>query len=128
LEIKTRTINKPINFNEVAPHLWISQTPNLVRAYHKGGKFSEPRIEDVTRQIRDWETGNQSDLAKLDGLKKWIVSVAKKFGKATIRYDVADAELVVEKSMNSLKLLPEDLYAKWDVTRGRTIFMLDRGQ
>lgn len=35
LEIKTRVSHKPIDIQEVLPQLWISQTPNLVRAYTK---------------------------------------------------------------------------------------------
>jgi hypothetical protein len=32
LEIKTRVIRKHINLQEVLPQLWVSQTPNIVRA------------------------------------------------------------------------------------------------
>lgn len=39
LELKTRVFHKPICIKEVLPQLWVSQTPNLVRAYHKGGVF-----------------------------------------------------------------------------------------
>jgi hypothetical protein len=39
LKIKTRVSHKPIPFHEVAPQLWVSQTPNLVQAYHMRGKF-----------------------------------------------------------------------------------------
>lgn len=115
LEIKTRTIKRPLAFNEVAPQLWVSQTPKLVRAYHVAGKFSEPKVEDVSMQIQDWETAHQSDLAKLGGLIRWIVSAIKNFGKATLRYHAGEAELVVKKSSNLPKLLPEDLYVKWEV-------------
>lgn len=35
LEIKTRVSHKPLEIQEIAPQLWVSQTPKLVRAYHR---------------------------------------------------------------------------------------------
>lgn len=43
----------------------------------------------------------------------------KSQGNATIKYDVAADELVIEKRTDWVKLLPEDLYAKWGVTEAR---------
>ncbi|KAK7214109.1 hypothetical protein V2G26_021287 [Clonostachys chloroleuca] len=89
LEIKTRTRNKPLTIDEVAPQLWVSQTPNLVRAYHDRGTFVEPIVEDVSYNIRRWEATNQSDLMKLGGLIEQIVQFAKNFGgKATVKYNI----------------------------------------
>lgn len=51
LEIKTRTRRKPLAFDEAAPQLWVSQTPNLVRAYHDRGTFAEPKVENVSARI-----------------------------------------------------------------------------
>ncbi|KAF7561963.1 hypothetical protein G7046_g2187 [Stylonectria norvegica] len=115
LEIKTRVAKKPISFDDVAPQLWVSQTPKLVRAYHDRGRFLEPTVEDVSTQIRSWEVANQLDLMKLGELMEQIISLAKKFGgKATINYDVLRDKLVVRKNANFAPMLPEDLYARWD--------------
>jgi hypothetical protein len=48
LEIQTRVLHKPISISDVAPQLWVSQTPKLVRAYHQLGTFPVPQVEDVT--------------------------------------------------------------------------------
>ena len=53
LEIKTRVIHKPLEIQEVAPQLWISQTLKLVRAYHSKGTFQRPEFEDVATLSRD---------------------------------------------------------------------------
>ena len=55
LEIKTRVAHKPIALDEVVPQLWVSQTPNLVRAYHNRGVFQVPEVENVDPQIKRWE-------------------------------------------------------------------------
>ena len=52
LEIKTRTLSRPITLEEVAPQLWFSQTSKLVRAYHVKGRFEPAKVEDVADAIR----------------------------------------------------------------------------
>jgi len=52
LEIKTRVSHKPLEIQEVAPQLWLSQTFKLVRAYHHRGTFQEPKVEDVAALIK----------------------------------------------------------------------------
>ena len=55
IEIKTRVSHKLIDIQEVLPQLWVSETPNLVRAYHNGGIFGPPEVKDVTHEIAEWE-------------------------------------------------------------------------
>lgn len=64
LEIKTRTVYKPIDVQEVLPQLWVSQTPKLVRAYHRQGSFAVPQVEDVALDIKRWEENHQAGLKK----------------------------------------------------------------
>lgn len=121
IEIKTRTKNKLINIDEIAPQLWASQTPKLVRAYHFKGKFCDPEVEDVAAKIRDWEASNQTDLMKLGLLIKKIISVAKELeGKVVIKYDVLKDELSVYPRTDASKLLPKDLYARWTSVDAKT--------
>ncbi|KFZ15073.1 hypothetical protein V501_02890 [Pseudogymnoascus sp. VKM F-4519 (FW-2642)] len=80
LELKTRVFHKRIEFHEVAPQLWISQTPKLVRAYHRRGTFPVPEVEDVAADIKTWEEGNQRDLRKLAALISKIIGVVKGCG------------------------------------------------
>lgn len=52
LEIKTRVRHRPLEIQEIAPQLWVSQTFKLVRAYHYKGTFQGPEVEDVAALIR----------------------------------------------------------------------------
>lgn len=114
LEIKTRANHNPLEIQEIAPQLWISQTFKLVRAYHVRGLFQSPEIEDVAAQVKKWEERNQTDLRKLAALFKKIIQVVKGFGgKATVVYDAEYDKLIIRK-VEGKNMLPEDLYSKWD--------------
>lgn len=114
LEIKTRVAHKGIEIRDVAWQLWTSQTPKLVRAYHHGGKFRKPEVEDVMTEIKKWEEVHQDDLRKLAALISRIVKVAKECGGNTvIEYDGVGDKLLIHK-VAMKKVLPEDLYSKWD--------------
>lgn len=114
LEIKTRVRHKPLNIEEIAPQLWVSQTPKLVRAYHHNGRFQRVEVEDVAAMIKGWEGRNQVDLRKLAALISRIVGVVRvRGGGAVVRYDVGRDKLVVSKA-DGKKILPGDLYSKWD--------------
>ncbi|GFF37760.1 hypothetical protein IFM58399_05003 [Aspergillus lentulus] len=119
LEIKTRTSKRPIKIDEVLPQLWVSQTPNLVRAYHRNGLFERPEVEDVSGELKKWEEDHHADLGKLVVLIKNLISVVKESGvKAVIRYDDRCDKLVVwKKREGGRKLLPDDLYSRFIVRR-----------
>jgi hypothetical protein len=113
LEIKTRVSHKPLQIADVAPQLWVSQTPKLVRAYHQKGVFMVPRVEDVSDQIKDWEENNQPDLKRLVALIKKITAMVKeRGGSALLKYDIKEQKLVFNPGQG--KLLPNDLYSIWD--------------
>jgi hypothetical protein len=112
LEIKTRTAYKPIDIQEVLPQLWVSQTPNLVRAYHRQGLFEIPQVEDVTLEIKRWEKNYQADLRKLATLIKKVINVVKENGgSGVVKYDVEQGDKLVVWQSNGKKLLPDDIYS-----------------
>ena len=114
LEIKTRVSHKPLDVYQIAPQLWISQTLKLVRAYHRNGVFQSPEVEDVAAPIKRWEERNETDLRKLAALIRKLRDVVKgSGGKAIVKYDAMGDKLVVSK-FDGKKMLPEDLYSKWD--------------
>ena len=114
LEIKTQVIHKSLEIQEVAPQLWISQTPKLVRAYHHKGTFQIPQVENVAAVIKRWEERVQTNLRKLAALISKILNVVKGCGgNAILKYDVKKDKLVVSK-VDGKKMLPKDLYSKWD--------------
>ncbi|CAI7602588.1 unnamed protein product [Penicillium discolor] len=116
LEIKTRVFHKPLELSEVTPQLWISQTLQLVRAYHQRGVFSRPEVENVTTAMKDWEKGNQDDIKKLIALVNSILRVTRNWGGSSIiRYDPREDKLVI-KQVERKKMLPDDLYSRWNKT------------
>lgn len=114
LAIKTRVTGKVLGLPEIAPQLWVSQTPRLLRAYHNNGKFQTPDVETVTALIKRWEDDNQKYLRKLAALVKQIFNIAKETGgNIMVKYDFMKDKLLVSKADGS-KLLPDDLYFKWN--------------
>lgn len=114
LEIKTRVFHKPLEIEEIAPQLWVSQTFKLVRAYHRNGTFQTPEVEDVAASIKRWEERNQKDLRKLASLINKIITIVKECGgNAIVEYDIKEDKLVIRKGAGK-KMLPKDLYSRWD--------------
>ena len=114
LEIKTRVHHKLLEIQEVIPQLWVSQTPKLVRAYHKNGTFQRPVVEDVAAEVKNWEKRKQNDLRVLAALIRKIIHLAKDVGgNAVVKYNVEGDKLVIRK-VERKDMLPKDLYSKWD--------------
>lgn len=114
LVIKTRAYRKNIPFDEVAPRLWASQTPKLVRAYHVKGQFRNPAVEDVSVSVKLWETVHQEELKRLAMLIKKIIAAVKECGgKAVVNLGESQNELLIRKS-DGKKMLPDHLYCKWN--------------
>ena len=114
LEIKTRVAHKPLQIQEVAPQLWISQTPKLVRAHHHKGTFEETLVEDVMAEVKKWEERHQNDLKKLAALTRKIIDeVKERGGSAIVRCDGQTGKLGFQKGRGK-KMLPKDLYSKWN--------------
>lgn len=113
LEIKTRVSHKPLKLSEIAPQVWVSQTPKLVRAHHQRGVFSRPEVEDITAAVKDWEQAHQEDITKLVALINRILRVTRSWGgSSTIQYNVLKDTLVIKK-VERKKMLPEDIYSRW---------------
>ncbi|KAG6101925.1 hypothetical protein E4U30_000702 [Claviceps sp. LM220 group G6] len=116
VEIMTCTKLRSLEFDDIAPQLWMSQTPKLVRAYHSGGLFSKPGVEYVGFKVQKWERENQYDLGTLGALIEKIIAVMKGCGGGygILQYDVATASLIIYRDEDGTGMLPEDLYCKWD--------------
>jgi hypothetical protein len=113
LEIKTRVKHKPLEWSETAAQLWVSQTPNIVKAYHQRGVFEVPKVESVIAQLERWETMNQDSLRKLAVLLKKIVAHVKIYDKAVIRYSELTGRLSITQTRDVPNLIPEDLIEAW---------------
>jgi hypothetical protein len=125
LEIKTRTEKRLIPLAEVIPQMWVSQVPNLVRAYrayHKHGLFTCPNVENITEKVKEWGKAHRADIKRLVTLIKNIISVVKENGgKAVVRYDCQSDQLVVWKNDTGKKLLPDDLYARFEKDKAHLV-------
>lgn len=116
LEIKTRASHNRLHFAAVAAQLWASQTPKLVSAYHENGRFSTPSVTDVATAIQDWEKKHQDSIAKFVALINHILRVTRSWGgSSTISFDPLKNSIVITK-IGRKKLLPDDLYARWETT------------
>ena len=116
LEAKTQVAHKPLQMQDIMPQLWASQTTKLVQAYHTGGLFQSPAIEDVTNKMKRWEKDNKGTLKKLAAVIAKILDVAKRSGSPVqVKYSTAGNQLVLSKN-NSEKMLPDNLYSKWNPT------------
>ncbi|KAI1189033.1 geranylgeranyl pyrophosphate synthetase [Nemania serpens] len=114
LEIKTRNRYRRLKFHEIAPQLWASQTPKLVRAYHNRGVFQDTRVEDVAAEVKSWELSNQEQLKQLVALIKALCAAVRECGgKAAIKYEEVIDKITVMQVVGAERMLPEDLYAKW---------------
>ncbi|KAG6023002.1 hypothetical protein E4U19_004646 [Claviceps sp. Clav32 group G5] len=115
LEIKTCNKRRSLRFRHIAPQLWVSQTPQLVRAYYDEGRFSQPQVEDVGEEIQEWEHENQKNLKELGALIQEIIRVMKSCGgRGMLRYNLASARLIISSDKDQSDMLPKDLYPKWD--------------
>lgn len=51
IEIKTRAAHNVLNMESVLAGLWMSQTPNMITAYHKDEQFDNVQILDVHKAL-----------------------------------------------------------------------------
>ncbi|KAG5972507.1 hypothetical protein E4U58_006509 [Claviceps cyperi] len=110
LEIKTRAQVRSLEFDDIAPQLWVSQTSKLVRAFHAKGSFSKPQVEDVSTRLKEWELNSQEDLKMLGALIDKMVTVVKECdGRGILRYDVATESLIISRDEGNERMLPEAL-------------------
>ena len=112
LDIKTRAHHKPLGLVDVAPQLWLSQTPNLVRGYHDRGVFKKLMLQDVSATVKWWERKNQDKLGRLLALLISLIAEGKPHGHVYIRYSASKDRLSVYRCAG-FKSFPDDLYQKW---------------
>ena len=114
IEIKTRAVHKVLDMEAVLPRLWMSQTSNLVAAYHKGGRFDDVQLLQLGQDIDDWEERNYANLQKLNGLVRRIIDTVKNTTSMKCRVRVTPSgELEIwELDISYPCALPDDLCDK----------------
>ena len=98
----------------VLPRLWMSQTPNLIAACHKGGRFDDVQILDVRRDLKKWEERNAVNLRKLDAVIRRIIDTVQNTITMKCRVKRTNSgELEVwELDISHQSALPDDLCHK----------------
>ena len=117
VEIKTKHNNSDIGFENVAPQLWTTQTPNLVRAFYSGRRFHDVYEDNVADPIEAWEFENRWDIRKLLALLAEISRAVKDqcAGAATIDHNPGEPGKLSVRARERSRLLPDDLYSNWSV-------------
>ncbi len=120
IEIKTRAAHKVLDTDSVLPRLWMSQTSNLIAAYHKGGQFDDVQIIDVHNQLKSWEKQNSMNLQKLGALIRLIVNTVQTFTTKKCRIKRTEGgELEIwELDSGHQSALPDDLCLKLHIGSG----------
>ena len=120
VEIKTRAAHKTLDMDSVLPRLWISQTPNLIAAYHKGGRFDDVQILDVRKDISRWEEQNSGNLRKLNTLIRRIIDTVREIisMKCRVRGSESGNLEIWELDDSHQSALPDDLCLKLTEDKG----------
>jgi len=88
-DLKTRSAKRKEDdiLSGELPRLWIAQIPHLVLAFHERGVFNDIRVQNVQKEVRDWERENADFLRRLGAVIHEIVELvrASPDGKCEVR-------------------------------------------
>jgi hypothetical protein len=79
------------------PRLWFAQVPNFIVGSHNRGFFSDVRVENVQREVEEWEEEQKPQLKKLAALLRTLIAFGR--GQPSGRF-----ELVFEGGDSALEL------------------------
>ena len=132
LDIKTRAANKSLDIESLLPRFWMSQTTNLIAAYHEGGEFNDIKTLDVRGEIEQWQERHKTDLRKLNTIVGRIVGTVKdRDGKKGRIQRNASGKLEIREIVDEgFFVLPDDLIAKfkWERDDGEKEIRSDHSQ
>ncbi|KAI0841012.1 hypothetical protein F5Y06DRAFT_235318 [Hypoxylon sp. FL0890] len=116
LEIKTKSqVRGPIDMDEHLPRLWVRQIPNLITAYHVGGKFTEVEEKAVRQDLLNWEREHEFELRKFASVLHQLITEVKRAGHLKLelcRSGLGPLELR-EQSGKTREVLPDDWKNMW---------------
>lgn len=114
IKIKTQGIHSRVDIESVLPRLWMSQTPNLIVAYHKNGRFEDVQILDMRKHLAKWEEANSLNLRKLNAIIRQIIDTVQNTISRKCRIKRTDnKELEIwELDISHQSALPADLCRK----------------
>jgi hypothetical protein len=103
------------------PRLWVSQTPNLIMAYHQNGQFPNEQIEvrDVREDLARFERENAKELSALAVLVRSIVACAREHKKIEVTRDAEGATLEFREQVDGSGVaFSDDVRSRWHVWLG----------
>ncbi|OTA97333.1 hypothetical protein M434DRAFT_392051 [Hypoxylon sp. CO27-5] len=116
LEIKTKSqARRPIDMAEHLPRLWLRQIPNLITAYHVGGKFAEVEEKPVQQDLLNWEREHESELRKFASILHQLIVEVKRAGHLKLelcRTGLGPLELREQRG-ETRHVLPNDWKDMW---------------
>ena len=114
IEIKTRAAHKVLDMETVLPRLWMSQTSNLIVAYHKASRFDNVQILNVRKDIQQWEERNSVNIRKLNVIIRRIITTVKSTSsmKCRVKTALSGGMEIWELDGSNQGALPDDLSKK----------------
>lgn len=114
-DLKTRSARREIEMEEVCQHLWVSQTPNFIIAYHQSGQFNDIQVQDLGDSIREWEKRNKEMLHRFNAVLRQLISFAKQSQchKVEVRRVATGPLQIRTQAEECWNALPPNLKAKW---------------
>jgi hypothetical protein len=116
-DLKTRALgtSRPLDRDELIRRLWVNQTPNFVFAQHERGVFEEPKIEDISDEMRKWEKDNVDRLRRFQAVLTQILDTAVDRGEPlqVVRRGNGPIKIQAHPVGEEVTALPFDLRAEW---------------
>ena len=117
IEIRTQSVGSRRAMEKrdmLLSRLWMCQTPNLVIAYHRDGRFLDVRTRDVREDLKKWENSNNIHLQKLVTLVRRIIDAVQNTITKKCRVTLMEwGQLEIrEHDVSHQSALPDDLYQK----------------
>lgn len=114
VDIKTRPAGGEGLIESNKQLLWARQTPTLVAAYHRYGKFDNIEIQNLKDDIEAWESENETTLSRLGRLFRRIISETQRLETRKLCVCLRKSYLEVrEQAGVPRSTLPSDLEARW---------------
>ncbi|KAK3672104.1 hypothetical protein LTR78_008075 [Recurvomyces mirabilis] len=115
-DLKTRSVRRILNdvLGEELPRLWLTQIPNFILAFHDRGTFHDIRVQDVRKEVQNWEKQNQGMLQQFAALLRKLVDHVmdspdgrcevrcKRIGILEIRTQLDDAPVGLSKELHEV--------------------------
>ncbi len=117
-DFKTRTVKKEIDLTDILPRLWVSQIPTLIVGFHDRGLFEDIRLQDMKKELEEWQQNNEGNLRQLATLLLELVDFAS---SSTTKLEVCRSQAgpleIRRLAGESAGAVPDELKAVWTVDR-----------